>query len=46
MHQLWNKADGKHKSAVDTYGAEHLSRLLGKSLPIHLPPFRPSFEKS
>jgi mortality factor 4-like protein 1 len=37
MHQLWNQADGKHKSAVDTYGAEHMSRLLGMS-----PPFLPA----
>ncbi|KAL2185498.1 MRG-domain-containing protein [Thermothelomyces heterothallicus CBS 203.75] len=28
MHKLWSQPDGKHKSAVDTYGAEHLSRLL------------------
>ncbi|KAH6848284.1 MRG-domain-containing protein [Chaetomium sp. MPI-CAGE-AT-0009] len=28
MHKLWSQADGKNKSAVDTYGAEHLSRLL------------------
>ncbi|KAL2024280.1 hypothetical protein VTK56DRAFT_8762 [Thermocarpiscus australiensis] len=28
MHRLWNSADSKHKSAVDTYGAEHLARLL------------------
>jgi hypothetical protein len=33
MHQLWNQPDGKHKSAVDTYGAEHMSRLLGMSCP-------------
>ncbi len=31
MHSLWAQADGKNKSAVDTYGAEHLSRLLGKT---------------
>lgn len=40
MHQLWNKGDGKHKSAGDTYGAEHLSRLLGTSpilVSIHTP---------
>ena len=30
MHKLWNQADGKNKSAIDTYGAEHLARLLGK----------------
>lgn len=29
MNELWNSADDKHKSAVDTYGAEHLARLLG-----------------
>ncbi len=29
MHKLWNQADSKNTSAVDTYGAEHLSRLLG-----------------
>ncbi|KAL2132373.1 hypothetical protein VTI74DRAFT_3883 [Chaetomium olivicolor] len=28
MHQLWNSADSKHKSPADTYGAEHLARLL------------------
>ncbi|KAK4146441.1 MRG-domain-containing protein [Dichotomopilus funicola] len=28
MHKLWGQPDGQHKSAVDTYGAEHLSRLL------------------
>jgi mortality factor 4-like protein 1 len=28
MHKLWSQPDGKNKSAVDTYGAEHLSRLL------------------
>ncbi|KAL1837407.1 hypothetical protein VTJ49DRAFT_3799 [Mycothermus thermophilus] len=28
MHELWNQPDSKHKSAVDTYGAEHLARLL------------------
>lgn len=34
MHKLWSSADAdsKHKSAVDTYGAEHLCRLLGKRL--------------
>lgn len=32
MHQLWSQADGKNKSAVDTYGAEHMARLLGKTL--------------
>ncbi len=31
MHQLWSQADGKNKSAVDTYGAEHMARLLGKT---------------
>lgn len=32
IRQVWEKAEGEkpHKSAVDTYGAEHLSRLLGK----------------
>ncbi|KAK3387714.1 MRG-domain-containing protein [Podospora didyma] len=28
MHQQWNTADSKHKGPCDTYGAEHLSRLL------------------
>ncbi|KAH6666495.1 MRG-domain-containing protein [Plectosphaerella plurivora] len=30
IRQVWEKAEGEkpHKSAVDTYGAEHLSRLL------------------
>lgn len=31
MHQLWNQADSKNTCAVDTYGAEHLARLLGMS---------------
>jgi mortality factor 4-like protein 1 len=31
LHQQWNSgADGKHKGPCDTYGAEHLSRLLGE----------------
>jgi hypothetical protein len=39
MHKLWMQGDdGKHKSAIDTYGAEHLARLLGTSLP-HPSPF-------
>ena len=30
MHKLWTQGDdAKHKSPVDTYGAEHLARLLG-----------------
>ncbi len=37
MHQLWAQADGKNKSAVDTYGAEHLSRLLGNPPPVSCP---------
>ncbi|KAK4098246.1 MRG-domain-containing protein [Parathielavia hyrcaniae] len=29
MHKLWMQGDdGKHKNAIDTYGAEHLARLL------------------
>lgn len=33
MYKQWQsaKADDKNKSAVDTYGPEHLCRLLGKS---------------
>lgn len=32
MHELWasGDAESKHKSACDTYGAEHLCRLLGE----------------
>jgi len=30
LHQQWNSGpDSEHKSAGDTYGAEHLARLLG-----------------
>ncbi|KXX79985.1 Chromatin modification-related protein eaf3 [Madurella mycetomatis] len=28
MHQLWNSDESKQKNAGDTYGAEHLARLL------------------
>ena len=28
MHALWQNPESKHKSPLDTYGAEHLSRLL------------------
>ncbi|KAK4242123.1 MRG-domain-containing protein [Achaetomium macrosporum] len=28
MHQLWHSANSKNKSAKDTYGAEHMARLL------------------
>lgn len=32
MYKQWQSAkpDDKHKSAVDTYGPEHLCRLLGE----------------
>ncbi len=30
MHELW-ETDDKYKSPIDTYGAEHLCRLLGMS---------------
>jgi mortality factor 4-like protein 1 len=33
MYELWNNGmDDKHKGPCDTYGAEHLCRLLGMSL--------------
>lgn len=31
MHASW-ESGGKHKSPLDTYGVEHLCRLLGKAL--------------
>lgn len=37
MHKLWNSANSQHKSAKDTYGAEHLARLLGMYPLSHLP---------
>jgi len=39
MHKLWNAGnDGKHKGPCDTYGAEHLARLLGQFF-LHRPLF-------
>lgn len=36
QHLIWTAGtDEKHKSASDTYGAEHLARLLGKISPLN-----------
>lgn len=30
VYKMWEDAESKHKTPCDTYGAEHLCRLLGK----------------